>query len=156
RRWNQPTCAYAWQNKANSALPKKHLHLSRSVWMSWRKTCTSPAASVWKLCAPLCKSTPPKFPLARSSPIWQPPANSLTPGEKLLLSAASAALDRKNAALREKEATITAASPQNALDRGFALVRRPDGKLARNAAELPAGTTLHIRLAEGEIGARVL
>ena len=76
--------------------------------------------------------------------------------EKLLLSAASAALDRKNAALREKEATITAASPQNALDRGFALVRRPDGKLARNAAELPAGTTLHIRLAEGEIGARVL
>ncbi len=76
--------------------------------------------------------------------------------EKLILSTARAALDRKKAHLREKEAAITAASPQNALDRGFALVRKPDGQLARHAAELPAGTQLHIRLAEGEIGAQVL
>ncbi len=83
-------------------------------------------------------------------------SQQLATQEKLIHSAARAALDRKNAALREKEAAITAASPQNALNRGFALVRRPDGKLARKAAELPTGTTLHIRLAEGEIGARVL
>lgn len=76
--------------------------------------------------------------------------------EKLILSAAGAALDRKKAALQEKEAAITAASPQNALNRGFALVRRPDGKLARHAADLSPGTKLHIRLAEGEIKAQVL
>lgn len=76
--------------------------------------------------------------------------------EKLILSAAGAALDRKKAALQEKEAAITAASPQNALNRGFALVRRPDGKLARHAADLSPGTELHIRLAEGEIKAQVL
>lgn len=76
--------------------------------------------------------------------------------EKLIHTAAAAALARHSATIREKEAAITAASPQNALDRGFALVRRPDGLLARRAADLPPGTQLHIRLADGEIGAQVL
>lgn len=76
--------------------------------------------------------------------------------EQRIFSAAANALSRKRASLKEQEAALTAASPQNALDRGFALVRRPDGLLARNAADLPPGTMLHIRLAEGEIGAQVL
>lgn len=76
--------------------------------------------------------------------------------EKRLLSAAANALSRKRTGLKEREAAITAASPQNALNRGFALVRQPDGKLARNAANLLTGTKLNIRLAEGEISAQVL
>ncbi|MBQ4614462.1 MAG: exodeoxyribonuclease VII large subunit [Akkermansia sp.] len=76
--------------------------------------------------------------------------------EQRIFSAAANALSRKRASMKEQEAALTAASPQNALDRGFALVRRPDGLLARNAADLPPGTMLHIRLAEGEIGAQVL
>lgn len=76
--------------------------------------------------------------------------------EKRILSAAANALSRKRTGLKDQEAAITAASPQNALNRGFALVRQPDGKLARNAAHLHTGTKLDIRLAEGEISAQVL
>ena len=80
----------------------------------------------------------------------------LTTQEKRLLSAASNAIQRKQAALKEREAALTAASPQNALNRGFALVRRSNGMLARNADELPSGTKLQIRLAQGEIDAQVI
>ncbi len=80
----------------------------------------------------------------------------LTTQEKRLLSAAANAILRKQAALKEREAALTAASPQNALDRGFALVRQPNGMLARNADDLPSGTKLQILLAKGEIGAQVL
>ncbi len=61
-----------------------------------------------------------------------------------------------SAALDVQQARILAASPQNALERGFALVRKPDGNLARSATELPAGTTVHITLSSGELDARVL
>lgn len=53
------------------------------------------------------------------------------------------------------EARLTAASPQNALERGFALVRTSGGKLARRASELSPGDRLSISLAEGRIDATV-
>lgn len=70
-------------------------------------------------------------------------------------SAAAHKIESARASLRLKEAELRAASPQNALDRGFALVRKPDGMLARNAAELPPGTPLHITLSSGEFDAEV-
>lgn len=76
--------------------------------------------------------------------------------KKQLLAAAGSGLLRKRSSLRDKEAALTAASPQNALDRGFALVRTADGQLARNAADIPSGARLQIRLAKGEIGAKVI
>ncbi len=69
--------------------------------------------------------------------------------------AAARKIESARAALQLKEAELRAASPQNALDRGFALVRKPDGMLARNAADLPPGTPLHITLSQGEIDAEV-
>lgn len=52
-------------------------------------------------------------------------------------------------------ALIAAADPQNALDRGFALVRLPSGNLARQAKDLPPGTQLDITLASGKVQATV-
>ena len=59
------------------------------------------------------------------------------------------------AQLETLAARITAASPQNALDRGFALVSTADGKLARDASALHPGDELRIRLARGETTAIV-
>lgn len=69
--------------------------------------------------------------------------------------AAAAKISSARAALHLQEAGIRAVSPQNALDRGFALVRMPDGSLARNAADLPPGTPLLITLSAGEVTAEV-
>lgn len=64
------------------------------------------------------------------------------------LSAAAARLDTL-------QARLTAASPRHALQRGFALVRTADGRLARNAAALKCGDTLHIDLSQGQAEAVV-
>ena len=72
-----------------------------------------------------------------------------------ILAAAAARLKQARAATQLWEERLHAASPQNALRRGFALVRMEDGRLARNAAELPAGSSLEITLSEGSLRARV-
>jgi exodeoxyribonuclease VII large subunit len=50
--------------------------------------------------------------------------------------------------------TVRALSPRATLDRGYALVqRRDDGHLVRAAADAAAGTSLRLRLANGELSA---
>ena len=73
-----------------------------------------------------------------------------------ILRAAGAKLAAARAALEVKEIGIRALSPQNALDRGFALVRKPDGTLARSASELSPGSSLHITLSHGSLDAEVV
>ncbi len=53
------------------------------------------------------------------------------------------------------EARLSAASPQHALNRGFALVRTRDGKPARDAAAFSPGDKLNIQLAKGQLSATV-
>lgn len=48
-------------------------------------------------------------------------------------------------------AQLRASSPQNALNRGFALVQGADGQLLRDAKEMNQGDTLRISLAQGSI-----
>lgn len=79
----------------------------------------------------------------------------LTTAEQALHRSLAAHLQHAHAKLDTLEARLTAASPQHALDRGFALVRTPAGKLARNAADLSPGDELSIRLAKGQITATV-
>lgn len=75
--------------------------------------------------------------------------------ESRISAAAMRKIEHARAALQVKEAELRAVSPQNALDRGFALVRKPDGMLARHASELPPGTALHITLSDGSVEAEV-
>ena len=74
---------------------------------------------------------------------------------QFLLTALHNRLGQHRAQLETLAARLAAASPQNALDRGFALVSTPDGRLTRDAAALHPGDSLHIRLARGEIAATV-
>ena len=72
-----------------------------------------------------------------------------------LLAVADNRLVRLHSRLEGAAARLKAASPQNALDRGFALVRTADGKLARDAAALSPGDSLRLTLARGEVAAQV-
>ena len=69
---------------------------------------------------------------------------------------AASRMERMKAALRVWEERIAAASPQNALKRGFALVRLPNGKLVRRPADAPPGTKLALMLYGGELEAKVV
>jgi len=53
-------------------------------------------------------------------------------------------------------ARLKALSPLRVLERGYALVYGPDGKLLRSAASVVAYDTVTARLAEGSFRARVL
>ncbi len=72
-----------------------------------------------------------------------------------LAAATKAKLAAMGARLDAQAAHLGAASPQNALNRGFALVRTPGGQLARQAADLPPGTPLRITLSRGAVSATV-
>lgn len=56
---------------------------------------------------------------------------------------------------REKvaRARLEALSPLSVLERGYAIVRRGDGRIVREAGDAPAGTKLRIRLRKDELGA---
>lgn len=82
-------------------------------------------------------------------------ADRLARQKQLLLATVHNRLGTHHARLETLAAKITAASPQNALDRGFALVSTADGRLARDAAALHPGDELRIRLAKGETTATV-
>lgn len=69
---------------------------------------------------------------------------------------AASRLEMLGARLELARARIVAADPRNALQRGFALVRKPDGHLARRADELLPGTQLDIALSVGNVRARVV
>jgi exodeoxyribonuclease VII large subunit len=57
--------------------------------------------------------------------------------------------------LRHTLARLRALSPAATLQRGYAIVQRPDGHVVRAAGEVDAGVRLRVRLAEGELTATV-
>lgn len=75
--------------------------------------------------------------------------------EQRLRTAAAHRIAAARARLDTQEARLAAADPQRAVQRGFALVRRADGSLARDAAELHPGDPLTLTLARGSVEAAV-
>ncbi|WP_159794030.1 exodeoxyribonuclease VII large subunit [Puerhibacterium puerhi] len=53
------------------------------------------------------------------------------------------------------EAQVRALSPASTLERGYAVVQRPDGHVVREPADAPAGSDVRLRLARGEVGATI-
>ena len=51
--------------------------------------------------------------------------------------------------------TLHAVSPLATLDRGYAIVRKPDGSVVRDPAEIPPGTEIEALLLKGRVRARV-
>ena len=73
----------------------------------------------------------------------------LGPAVETRLGIARGTIERSNAAL-------AALGPQATLDRGYAIVRRAiDGSVVRDPSEAPVGDLLAIRVAAGEMSARV-
>ena len=67
----------------------------------------------------------------------------------------SHAVDLAREELLHIYARVRSLSPQSTLDRGYSVVQRIDGSVARDPRELTVGEKLRIRLALGEIGAVV-
>jgi exodeoxyribonuclease VII large subunit len=63
--------------------------------------------------------------------------------------------ERERTTLAAHGSQLHALSPLAVLDRGFALVRRTDGSIVREATSLEREETLHLRLARGAVSARV-
>ena len=80
----------------------------------------------------------------------------LCAAEQQMKTAFAHRLTLHRARLDALQASVTAASPKHALDRGFALVRSADGRLARRAADFAPGDELRISLAQGSLRAAVL
>ncbi|TDK25823.1 exodeoxyribonuclease VII large subunit [Arthrobacter crusticola] len=64
------------------------------------------------------------------------------------------AVTRHADGVRHLRAQVRALSPQNTLDRGYAVVQRGDGSVVLEAAAVPAGTDLSIKVAVGRMSAR--
>ena len=74
---------------------------------------------------------------------------SLAALEQRLRSAAGSRLHTRRAMLQVQAARLDAASPQRALERGFALIHTANGRLARSTADLPPGSRVNLQLADG-------
>jgi exodeoxyribonuclease VII large subunit len=66
------------------------------------------------------------------------------------------ALARGSDAVAHLRAQVRALSPQQTLDRGYAVVQRAGGAVVRDPAEAPAGTELAVRVARGRFAAVAL
>lgn len=63
------------------------------------------------------------------------------------------ALDRAKDATHRLTDQLRTLSPQNTLDRGYAIVRGATGKIATKVADVSAGDAISIQLADGELAA---
>ena len=81
---------------------------------------------------------------------------TLNSAQQRLTAIYSGRVKQKSAELSVLEERLAAASPQNALRRGYAYVRGAGGKLLRRAKDAPPGTKLTVTLAEGTLQARVI
>lgn len=72
-----------------------------------------------------------------------------------LVASTRATVEAHRARLAELAARLHALSPLAVLDRGFAIVKTPKGAVARDVRELAVGDHVDIRLARGQIQARV-
>jgi exodeoxyribonuclease VII large subunit len=68
---------------------------------------------------------------------------------------AAAWLGRGRADLATSVSALAALSPYATLDRGYAIVARPDGRIARSALDQSPGDVLDVRLARGALDVRV-
>ncbi len=67
----------------------------------------------------------------------------------------TALIDSEKRELKQVRAHLRSLSPQSTLDRGYSVATLEDGAIARDAAKIPAGTHLRIRLAKGSLEATV-
>ena len=98
----------------------------------------------------------------RERPVLKDPRVLITSRQEIIVGlrershrSISHALDLAREELLHIYARVRSLSPQSTLDRGYSVVQRGDGSIARDPKVLSQGERLRIRLALGEIGAVV-
>jgi len=98
----------------------------------------------------------------RERPVLKDPMVLITTRQEIILGlrdrshrSTSHAVDLAREELLHIFARVRSLSPQSTLDRGYSVVQRGDGSIARDPKVLSQGERLRIRLALGEIGAVV-
>jgi exodeoxyribonuclease VII large subunit len=94
--------------------------------------------------------------LAQRAPATDPRRAEVVRLERRLAAAAARPVQRGRHDLAEAAARLEALSPLAVLSRGFALVRRQDGSIVRDAAALAPGETIDLHFARGAARAGVL
>jgi exodeoxyribonuclease VII large subunit len=74
---------------------------------------------------------------------------------ELLPALAAGNLALKRAELSRQSASLSALSPYATLERGYSIVRGPDGAVLRDPRRVQRGDAISVRLQHGELGARV-
>lgn len=85
----------------------------------------------------------------------QADVNRMNAALNALRNAVRRELDRRASRLDLLHSQLGSLSPLTVLDRGYALVYGPDGRLLRNAAEVNEGERIDVRLSKGELSAEV-
>jgi exodeoxyribonuclease VII large subunit len=62
-------------------------------------------------------------------------------------------LDKQSTELTNKRSLLRSLSPQSTLDRGYAVVRDPDGQVITDPKKVKTGTLLKLRVAKGDLDA---
>lgn len=98
----------------------------------------------------------------RERPVLKDPTVLITTRQEIITGlrdrshrSTSHAVDLAREELLHIYARVRSLSPQSTLDRGYSVVQRADGSIARDPKELSHGERLRIRLALGEVGAVV-
>ncbi len=79
----------------------------------------------------------------------------LTRSSEMLPALAAGRLGVARAELSRQSAALSALSPYATLERGYSIVRGPDGAVLRDANSVATGEEISVRLERGELGARV-
>ena len=79
----------------------------------------------------------------------------LTRSSEMLPALAAGHLGIARAELSRQSAALSALSPYATLERGYSIVRGPDGTVMRDATAVAKGEEISVRLQRGELGARV-
>lgn len=97
-----------------------------------------------------------------SRPVLSDPMTLVdAPAEELLrliargIDVTSLTVERATADVAQLSGQLRGLSPQNTLDRGYAIVRNPAGHVITSVADSPAGSALRLTVSDGDIAATV-
>jgi exodeoxyribonuclease VII large subunit len=93
--------------------------------------------------------------LIRGRPTVHPAHQAIEQLSHRLQQAIQTQIARRREVIARREATLAAISPTATLQRGYSIVRGPDGAIVRDAAHLRPGDALHLNFANGEADATV-
>ena len=96
-----------------------------------------------------------EYRLSHAKPRLALPQQQLAQHIRRLQQAIHHTIQQQQIKLTRHQATLNAINPEAVLQRGYAIVQDADGRIVRSPLHLQQGQHLHLRLAEGEVGASV-